>query len=247
MPAPQPQNPWNDPPPPGRGRILLWIALLAAGALGLAVLFWLFPGQTLGDWQWARLIWLVVLLAAISTAVLSARQFRLRETARNIALWAGVVVVLAIGYAYQDELGDVWRRVKAEFLPGSAVETAANVITLTEHDDGSFYVLAEVNGTQVKFLVDTGATDVVLSPNDARRAGIDMAALDFDLGFETANGTVRGARVQLDRLSVGPIRLTAMPAVVNQAEMRTSLLGMTFLRRLDGFTFQGRKLILRWH
>jgi aspartyl protease family protein len=250
MPVPQhkPQTPWDDePPPPSRGRIILWIALLAAGALALAGLFWLFPSQQLGDWGWARLTWAVVLLAAISTAVLTARRFQLRETARNIALWLGVVVVLAVGYTYQDDLGDVWRRVKGEFVPSSAVETGANSITLTQHEDGHFYVLADVNGAQVRFLIDTGASGVVLSPTDARRVGIDMAALEYDRGFETANGTGMGANVRLASLAVGPIRVTGMPAYVNQADMSSSLLGMAFLRRLDGFEFRGRKLILHWH
>lgn len=246
MSQPQPQTPWNEPPPPGRGRFFLWIGLLVAGAIGVWLLFQLFPGQTFDEWDRANLIWALVLLTALSTAVLTARQFKLRETARNIAIWGGIVVVLIVGYTYQDELGTVWRRVKGEFAPNSAVETGANVIALTEQD-GHFYVFGDVGGTQVKFLIDTGASDIVLSPDDARRAGIPVDSLTFVTAFETANGIGEGARVTLDAVSVGPIHLTRVDAFVNRAPMRTSLLGMSFLRRLDGFEFQGRRLLLKWH
>jgi aspartyl protease family protein len=242
-------GPWNRDPDdgPSQRRFYLWIAVLVAGAVGLWLLFWLFPGQTFGDWDWANLIWLVVLLAAVSTWVLSARQVKWRETARNIGLWLGVVAVLAVGYAFQDELGTVWQRVRGELVPGSAVEVAPHVMAINEDRDGSFMVYGEVNGTQVKFLIDTGASDVVLSPADARRAGIDVDALTFDMPFVTANGTVAGARVRLATLTVGSIRLTDVPAIVNRAEMDGSLLGMSFLRRLDGFEFRGRQMLLKWH
>lgn len=236
----------HGPGQPGPSRLYLWIALLVAGAIGVWLMFQLFPGQTFDEWDRANLIWALVLLTALSTAVLTARQFKWRETARNIAIWGGVVVVLVIGYTYQDELGTVWRRVKGEFVPGSAIETGANVVTLTEQD-GHFYVFGDVGGTQVKFLIDTGASDVVLSPDDARRAGIDVDSLTFVAQFETANGIGEGARVTLDNLAVGPIRLRRVDAFVNRAPMRTSLLGMSFLRRLDGFEFQGRRLLLKWH
>jgi aspartyl protease family protein len=111
--------------------------------------------------------------------------------------------------------------------------------------DGSFTVYGDVQGTQVKFIVDTGASEIILSPADARRAGIDVERLNFDMPFETANGTVAGARVRLGSLTIGSIHFTDVPVIVNRAEMNGSLLGMTFLRRLDGFEIRGRQLLLR--
>ena len=112
---------------------------------------------------------------------------------RNIALWVAIAAVLVLGYSYRTELSGMLTRVETEFLPGSAVATAPHEMTLTESDDGNYYVYGEVNGTQVKFLIDTGASDIVLSPEDARRIGIDMTSLDFGHKFETANGVVEGA------------------------------------------------------
>ena len=88
-------------------------------------------------------------------------------------------------------------------------------------------------------MIDTGATAVVLSPTDAERLGYDLAKLGFTGFAQTANGTVRTAPIRLDSLVVGDIRLTDLPAVVNQAAMAGSLLGMSFLDRPFGPTRSG--------
>jgi len=111
---------------------------------------------------------------------------------------------------------------------------------------GDFLVIGSANETPVKFLVDTGASDIVLSPSDAERAGIDIARLKFDRTFETANGEGRGAAFTLDELQIGNMKLFNVPVSVNRATMQTSLLGMAFLSRMKSFEFRGRKLTLRW-
>jgi aspartyl protease family protein len=172
---------------------------------------------------------------------------RWTEVARNIAIWGVIAAVLAVGYAYRDELGSIGARVQSELMPGEPVQsTGAHVLTLTQDDAGDFYVYGAANGTRIRFLVDTGASDIVLSPADARRLGIDMSALHFVSGFETANGVGAGARTTLDTLSVGPIQLWNVPVSINRTDMHASLLGMTFLKRLKAFEFSGRKLTFRW-
>ena len=103
-----------------------------------------------------------------------------------------------------------------------------------------------VDGTPVRFLVDTGVTSVVLSPNDAERLGYDPAKLSFTGFVRTANGTVRTAPIRLGNLVVGDIRLTDVPAVVNQAAMGSSLLGMSFLDRLRSYEVRDGVLVIRW-
>lgn len=111
---------------------------------------------------------------------------------------------------------------------------------------GAFQVVGRVNGQRVMFVVDTGATDTVLSPTDARRLGVDTGGLNYALPVETANGAGRAAAFTADSLAVGPIRVSNFPMSVNQAAMSRSLLGLSFLRRLDSFEVRDRKLILRW-
>jgi aspartyl protease family protein len=135
---------------------------------------------------------------------------------------------------------------RSALIPGYAVATEPGVLVLSESADGHFHVFGEVNGARVSFLIDTGASDIVLSPADARRAGIDIEALNFDRIYQTANGLGRGATATLDTLSIGPIALSDVRVSVNQAEMRQSLLGMTFLKRLAAFRIEGNRLYLHW-
>jgi aspartyl protease family protein len=119
-------------------------------------------------------------------------------------------------------------------------------MTVTAEGNGNFYVLGSVNGAPVRFLIDTGATDIVLSPSDAGRLGVDTAALVYGREAETANGAGYGASFKADSLTVGQVALTDVPMVINQAPMSASLLGVAFLKRLDSFEVRGRRMYLRW-
>jgi aspartyl protease family protein len=229
-----------------RTRLLVWIALLLAIVVGLVELSRLFPGAVSKQDE-PYLVYMVGWLALLSAGFVFARRARFGEVARNIAIWGVIAAVLAIGYAYRDELGSIGSRVQSELMPGEPVQSAgAHVLTLTQDEAGDFYVYGSANGTRIRFLVDTGASDIVLSPADARRLGIDISVLHFVSGFETANGIGAGARTTLDTLSVGAIQLWNVPVSINRTDMHASLLGMAFLKRLKAFEFSGRKLTLRW-
>jgi aspartyl protease family protein len=110
-------------------------------------------------------------------------------------------------------------------------------------DGGAFFVMAEVNGSPVRFLIDTGSSEIVLSPADAARAHVNSAGAT--LPSETANGVGYGAVATVDNLTVGPIRMRDVPVAVNRAPMSESLLGMSFLRRLESFEVRGDEMILK--
>ncbi len=239
-------GPWGTgPPPPPKSRWLLWLVLvLGIGAL-VAFLIWRFPDAIYGEQDRVRLVYLVLLLALVSTSVLAGRRLRLRGVAKAVGLWALIIAVLAIGYAYRGELGAIGARVAGELLPHRGTATGANEIRFPASTDGHFWVEARIDGTPIRFLIDTGASNIVLSPADARRIGFDPAGLRFTGFAETANGTVRTAAVQLGSIEIGPIRIDDLGASVNQAEMRGSLLGMSFLERLESFEIRDGALILR--
>ena len=111
-------------------------------------------------------------------------------------------------------------------------------------DDGQFHIRAEVGGVPVSFILDTGASDVMLTPAHARRLGFDPASLAYTRRYETANGTVEGAPVTLPAVDIGLIHLAEVAASVSQAEGGSSLLGMSFLGRLSSFHIEGQKLTL---
>lgn len=121
-----------------------------------------------------------------------------------------------------------------------------NRLTIPADMRGHFLVDAEVNGTAVTFLVDTGASSVVLSPQDARRIGLEPERLRFTERFGTANGTVRAAPVELREIRIGQLAQRYVPASVNEAPMGISLLGMTFLSRLESWSVEKGRLALYW-
>lgn len=237
MPEPAPAVP--------RRRLVAWFAVLAAIGVGIWLMFKLFPGAagTSEDTAWVGYgaLWLVLL----SLRLFSGGPIRWGEKARHAAIWIGIVAVLGVGFTYRTELGAVAQRVRSEFSGASPVVLSPRELVVTAEESGHFVVMGKVNGQAVRFLVDTGASDTVLSPDDAKRLGIDMSALSFDQTAETANGLGHGATFVADSLSVGPISFAGMSLLVNQAPMTNSLLGMTFLRRLESFQVRDGKLYLR--
>jgi clan AA aspartic protease (TIGR02281 family) len=111
---------------------------------------------------------------------------------------------------------------------------------------GHFLVEAVVEGVPIRFLIDTGASDIVLSMNDALDIGLRPADLRFTRRFETANGVVRGAPITLRELRIGQLQLFDLEASVNEAPLEVSLLGMRFLNELRGYEVADGRLILRW-
>ena len=130
----------------------------------------------------------------------------------------------------------------ANIAPAPATGHSAQI---AKSADGHFWAQANVNGHQVRFLVDTGATAVSLSPDDARRLGFSPASLDYGYKVMTAHGEARAARISLHSISVAGARVNDVDAYVIESGLDTSLLGMSFLGRLDRFEATRDALILR--
>jgi aspartyl protease family protein len=117
--------------------------------------------------------------------------------------------------------------------------------TIRKAGDGHFWANGQVNGATVRFLVDTGATAVALTPEDALRLGIDLGALHYSNRVITAAGHARAAPVTLASLTVSGARLENVDALVIEKGLDTSLLGMTYLGRLASFQATREALILQ--
>ena len=105
---------------------------------------------------------------------------------RHAAVWLALAAVLAVGYSYRFELTDLVDRLGGEIVPYAAVTTEDGAVRVRAHRDGHFYIDSRVNGQGVRFLVDTGASVVALSPDDAERIGFDRTRLNFSQRLHTA-------------------------------------------------------------
>ncbi|MFQ5773124.1 MAG: TIGR02281 family clan AA aspartic protease [Kiloniellaceae bacterium] len=111
---------------------------------------------------------------------------------------------------------------------------------------GHFVLDATVNGVDVRFLVDTGASTVTLTQEDARRIGIRPDLLDYSARFRTANGEILAAPVTLREVQIDDLALQDVESTVTRAPLNISLLGMSFLTRLAGYEVRDEGLVLRW-
>lgn len=156
-------------------------------------------------------------------------------------LSAGAVVTIA-------DRAPVFRAASAEAAISQANAEAAQggqYATIRKSGDGHYWAEGQVNGASVRFLVDTGASAVALTPGDARRLGFDPSRLNYSRRVVTAAGKVRAASVKLASLTVSGARLDDVDALVIEKGLDTSLLGMTYLGRLASFQATRQALILQ--
>lgn len=184
----------------------------------------------------ARLVYLTLLLVAVGGYFLIQIRRRPGETVRQAALW-GLIFLGTIAAA------GLWDDIKGQVMPRQAV-LGDGRIEAPLAADGHYYLTAAINGVPVRFVVDTGATDIVLTRRDAVRAGVDTGDLAFTGQARTANGTIATAPVRIASIELGPIHDTNVRAVVNDSQMDTSLLGMTYLTRFARVELTRDRLIL---
>jgi len=160
-------------------------------------------------------------------------------------LWLLIFFTIAIFYSYKDIFYSTKDRLLAELVPGYKIEHEGEII-VKKADDGHYYIYAEINDHKFRFLIDTGASHVLISQSMAESIGIDLNKLVFNNRAETANGTVRTASIVVDNFKVGEMKFTNFPICVNQVELSKPLLGMTFLKKLKSYEFVNDMLIMKY-
>jgi aspartyl protease family protein len=226
---------------------MLWL-LLTGLALSLVILFARHDAGTVGSLStddFASLAVKIALLVFIGGSALVVFRESFARALKAVLFWVVVALILVLGYTYRFELRTVYDRVMAEFVPGRAA-TRGRVVEIARGSGGEFGVVTQVNGGKIPMILDTGASAVVLTQEAARAAGLPLEVLNYSVTVDTANGKTRAAAVTLDRVSVGGLIERSVPALIAQpGQLRTSLLGMSFLNRLESWEVRGDKLIMR--
>ncbi len=226
---------------------MLFIGVALLISVGLALLISADTGSLVGmtQEQTAQLIPLLLILVIFAAGAF-ARRRKFSELFGNVVLWAAIFGVALVGYTYRDDLSGIAARVFGELMPGVAViDGERGTATFRVGRDGHFQLNTKVNGADVVTIFDTGASAVVLTAADARRAGIDFDNLSFDVPVSTANGTGRAATVRLDSIEIGGIRRENIRAFVAERNaLDTSLLGMSFLETLTRYSVSSNSLEL---
>lgn len=183
-----------------------------------------------------RVIYLGLLLAVLLGSLLISNRGNMGRVLQQASIWGLIFVGMIAGYG-------LWADISRDLTNRQSVVTAGT-ISVPRRADGHYYVTAQVNGVPIEFVIDTGATDIVLSQSDATKAGLNPATLAYLGSAMTANGQVRTANVFLDRVDLSGIEDAGVRAVVNEGAMDGSLLGMGYLSRFSNIQITDGQMIL---
>jgi len=237
----------------GGQSVAVWIALGVLCAAAVALIVSHDAGAVAGfsNEAFARLVAGLALVVFLGSALLGAYRGRIGTAARDIAAWLLLMLFLVGVYAYRAELLVVAERVAGELMPrGSQVAISrvgeAQAVRVRRGWDGHFTARVALKGAEIDMIVDTGASALVLRAEDARRAGIDLSRISYNVPVQTANGRAYAARLRLNEVAVGPVVRRNVEALVTRpGSLSRSLLGMSFLSRLRSYEFSGDVLTLR--
>lgn len=191
------------------------------------------------------------MLVFIGAGLFSGYRGQVGAAVKDAATWGMMALALVVGYTYRQELARVAERVAGEIAPGlvgpvEMTTTGDRTVRIRRQLGHHFVASVTVNGVRSKMVVDTGASTIVLKPEDAVRAGVKLERLRYTVPVQTANGISTAARVKLSEVGVGPVTLRDVEALVaRDGALGQSLLGMSFLSRLRSYEFSGDFLTLR--
>jgi aspartyl protease family protein len=195
--------------------------------------------------DFSSLAYRVALMAFVAGTVLTLYRERFTEAITAVTVWVLFGLILVAAYSYRFELREIAERMLAELLPGYTV-SHGRTVAVARTNAGDFAITAEINGARVAMVLDTGASSVVLTRDDAKAAGLPLEVLEYTVTIDTANGRTRAAPVTLDRIAIGSLAERSVNALVAQpGQLKTSLLGMSFLNRLRSWEVSGDRLFLR--
>lgn len=181
----------------------------------------------------ARVLYLVLLVIFIGGSLFTMNREMLNKSLQQAMIWALLIGGVAAGYALWNDISQT-----------QSANSTSSEITLHRASDGHFYASLLINGENVDFVVDTGATDMVLTQETAERVGFPANELRFLGRAQTANGTVRTAAVTLRTVRFEGTTDTRVPASVNEGDLFDNLLGMSYLSRFSDISIRGNRLVL---
>jgi len=183
-----------------------------------------------------KLIFLSIILIVLLSSYLINMRDNLSKFFKSAAAWVIIFSCFVAGYGFWQD--------KIEQKPFNAVDNSSD-IAVKMNEDGHFHTTVLVNGVELKFLIDTGATHIVLTKEDARKIDYDISKLIFWGKSNTANGVVKTAPIRLRSIKIGQYADTNILAYINEGVMRQSLLGMSFLSNFTSVEIRKNTLYLR--
>jgi len=192
-----------------------------------------------------QVLFFAILLWFITRSFFSRRASR--ESSANIFIWLILFIALIVLYAFRFELETVKNRVLAVLIPSYSWTNDKGQLVIAKHKDGHFYLGAYTkNRTKIHFLVDTGASDIALTKEDAKKLGFDLSKLRYTKQYNTANGLSSAAPVRIPQLTIGKKTFYNLEGHVSSGGLDISLLGMSLIEDFKDFQITQDMLLLNY-
>ncbi|WP_436642082.1 retropepsin-like aspartic protease family protein [Microbaculum sp. FT89] len=199
--------------------------------------------------DFASLVSGVALLIVIGGSMLASRRFNTGTALRHATVWLGGILILVTLYSYRTEFAGLGARIFGELVPGapiSSTDTDGRIVVALRRDaSGHFGARGTIDGAGARFIVDTGASVLTLTPATAAAAGLDPGGLSYSVPVETANGITFMAPARIGRLEIGPLAFHDLRAyVAPPGALNDNLLGVNVLDRLTSYSVRGDEMVL---
>ena len=194
-----------------------------------------------------NVVYAVIILSVVIVSVVNSK-ISFQQIIKYVGIWVLIIGGLLVVYTYKNNMKKIFNDVYVNVVPGVVVEEVKegeNTVTVVANQTGHFFVNSVVNGVDMRFLIDTGATDVALTRYDAKRLGVDLSKLSYTKRVATANGIAWYAPIKLNYIKIGNIVVYDVTAAISSNDrLSKGLLGMGFLNRLKSYRVHNDSLTI---
>ncbi len=191
--------------------------------------------------EYIKAFYYIIWILFLSSFLFYNEKKEIIKSGKYLLIWLLIFSVIIAIYSYKDIFLN--NRVVSSLIPGYGYKSD-NKLTYIKSKDNHFYINATVNNQNIKFMVDTGASSIILNKKDAVKIGIDLQNLTYDRAFSTANGVIYCATVKLPYLKIKDLLLEDIYVAINPSDSNISLLGMSFLQYFYKYEFNQDSLTL---
>jgi aspartyl protease family protein len=193
--------------------------------------------------EWSNVIYILILVALLIMGF-SRKDLPIKKIFEFTGLWIVFALVALVLYSYRFEFFEVKDRVLSDLFPSKAINKNHKQLVLNIAQDGHYYLNVTIKNNEVRFMIDTGASDMVIDEKIALKLGYDLRNINYNKIFQTANGQSYGASISFDEVDVSGIKFYNVQASITNSDLVIPLLGMSFLQKFYKYEFFRDKLIL---
>ena len=193
--------------------------------------------------EWSNVIYILILVALLIMGF-SRKDLPIKKIFEFTGLWIAFALVALVLYSYRFEFFEVKDRVLSDLFPSKAINKNHKQLVLNIAQDGHYYLNVKIKNQIVRFMIDTGASDLVIDEKIALKLGYNLQNINYNKVFQTANGQSYGASIDFDEVEVSGIKFYNVQASITNSDLVIPLLGMSFLQKFYKYEFFRDKLIL---